>query len=486
MTEESLKQKTVKGVGWSAIDNVAHFGVGFIVSIVLARILSPEDYGLIGIVTIFTNVCNTIINSGFNSALIRKKDANEDDFSTAFIVNLVISVLLYAIIYVCSPSIAGFFGREELTSLTRVASLAMIIGALSLVQMTKLTKRIDFKTQTKITIISSILSGIVGIGMAAKGFGVWALVFQTITVQTLKTLLLFFYNRWMPRFHFSMKSFHELFGFGWKIMVSGILESVWKELYQVVVGKFYSSGTLGQYTRAKNFSQLISVNLTNVIQRVTYPVLSNIQDDKQRMTVAYRKVIRITMFVSFACMFMMGAVSEPFIYCLIGPKWQEASTYLPLICFTGALYPLQAINLNMLQVQGRSDLFLYLEIIKKMILLAPLFIGAYIGIMPMLYANIVTSIISYFLNSHYSGKLLGYSSWMQLKDISSSFFNSLATALVVYCLKFIPISFWAILPLQIAIGAIVFIVICRLTKSTDYKELVKIIQPIIKNKLYKS
>ena len=396
MAEQSLKDKTVKGVAWSGIDNVAQMGVTFIVGIVLARLLSPDDFGLIGIIAIFTAVCNAIINGGFTTALIRKKDATDDDYNTAFIVNLGLSLLLYALIFIGTPFIAQFFGRDELIDLTRVSSLSMIVGALALVQQTRLTKRIDFKSQTKITIAASVSSGVVGIILALVGFGVWALVFQQLLASILRTVLLWIVNKWVPKLQFSSKSFHELFGFGWKMMVSGILDTVWKELYQVVVGKFYSPATLGQYTRAKSFSQMFSSNLTTVIQRVTYPVLSNIQDEKERMVAAYRRIIKVTMFVTAISMFFLGAISEPLLYCLIGPKWHEAATYLPLICLTGSTYPLHAINLNMLQVQGRSDLFLGLEILKKIIGIIPLSVCVFYGVMPMLYVSIVTSVICYF------------------------------------------------------------------------------------------
>ena len=389
MAEQSLKDKTVKGVAWSGIDNVAQFSVTFIVSIVLARLLSPDDYGLIGIIAIFTAVCTSLINGGFTTALIRKKDATDDDYNTAFIVNLSVSLLLYVIIYLCSPFIADFFHREELVALTQMSSLGMIIGALALVQQTRLTKRIDFKTQTKITIIASVASGIVGIVMALMGFGVWSLVAQQLSASTLRTILLWIANKWIPKLRFSSASFQELFGFGWKMMVSGVLDTIWKELYQVVVGKFYSPATLGQYTRAKQFSQLFSSNLTMVIQRVTYPVLSNIQDEKERMISAYRRIIKVTMFVTAISMFFLGAISEPLLYCLIGPKWHEAATYLPLICISGSLYPLHAINLNMLQVQGRSDLFLGLEIIKKVITFPLLLLAIPLGVMAICFVPVV-------------------------------------------------------------------------------------------------
>lgn len=468
---DSLKNKTVKGVGWSAIDNVAQYGVTFIVSIVLARLLSPDDYGLIGLIAIFTAVCNTLINAGFTTALIRKKDATDEDYNTVFIVNLGMSLLLYGIIFFCSPLIADFFQREELVWLTRVSSLGMIIGALSLVQQTRLTKRIDFKSQTKITILASISSGIIGILLALMKFGVWALVAQTLSSQLIKTVLLWLVNKWIPQLNFSKKSFHELFGFGWKLMVSGVIDTVWKELNQFIVGTFYSPATLGQYTRAKHFSQLLSSNLTSVVQRVTYPVLSNIQDDKQRLINAYRRIIKTTMFVTAISMFFLGAISEPLLFCLIGPKWHEAATYLPLICVVGSTYPLHAVNLNMLQVQGRSDLFLGLEIIKKIIATGPLLIGAFVGIFPMLWASVIVNIIAYFMNSYYTGKLLGYSSWMQIKDVAPSYGIAAIVAFSVYFLKYLPFSNWTILPLQVILGFICFLTICQLTKNNEFLEI---------------
>lgn len=476
---ESLKNKTVKGVGWSAIDNISKYLVTFIVGIVLARLLSPDDYGLLGLIGIFTAVCDTLINAGFYSALIRKKDATEDDYNTVFIVNMTMSLVLYAVVFVCAPLIAQFFSREELTPLVRVSSLGLIINGLCLVQRCRLTKRIDFKSQTKITITASVASGVIGIVMALLGAGVWALVGQGLSSAVIRAAMLWYVNKWVPSLSFSKSSFHELFGFGWKMMVSGILDTVWKELYQLVVGKFYSPATLGQYTRAKHYSQMLSSNVTSVVQRVTFPVLSTIQDDKTRMVAAYRRMIKTTMFVTSISCFFLGAVSEPLIYCMIGAKWHEAAVYLPLICINGSTYPLHAINLNMLQVQGRSDLFLGLEVIKKIIAVGPLLIGAFVGIIPMLLASIVTNIIAYFLNSYYSGKLLGYSSWMQLKDIAPSYGVAAAIVVSVFFLKYLPLSYWIILPIQIIMGILVFFMLCRCTKIEGYNEMKNIISPVL-------
>lgn len=485
MAEESLKNKTVKGVAWSGIDNIAQFGVSFIVSIILARLLSPDDYGLLGIIAVFTAVCNAIINGGFTIALIRKKDATEDDYNTMFMVNFCLSLFFYALIFVCSPFIAFFFSRNELTLLTRVSSISLVIGAISLVQQTRLTKRIDFKSQTKITIIASVASGVIGIIMAVLDYGVWALVAQQISSQLFRTVLLWIVNKWIPKLRFSAESFKELFGFGWKMMVGSLLNTVWNELYQLVVGKFYNPATLGQYTRSNQFSQLFSSNLTQVVQRVTFPVLSSIQDDETRMLDAYRRIIKITMFITAISMFFLGAISEPLLYCLIGPKWHDAAVYLPLICISASTYPLHALNLNILEVKGRSDIFLILEIIKKIVMLGPLFIGAFIGIIPMLYANLASAIISYFLNSYYSGKLIGYSSWMQIKDFAPSYGLASIIAVSVFFMKDIPMSYWLILPVQIITGLALFFVICRTTNISEYKEVIDIVKPFI-NRIVKN
>ena len=481
MAEQGLKNKTVRGVGWSAVDNVSQYVVSFLVSIVLARLLSPDDYGLIGIIAIFTAVCTAIINGGLFDALIRKKDVTEADYNTVFIVNIVISLFLYVIIFFSSPLIASFFGREELIALTRVTSLTMVIGALAMVQQTQLRKRIDFKTQTKITLIASISSGLLGILLAVLNFGVWALVIQQLSSQLIKTVLLWVYNKWVPKLLFSLNSFKSLFGFGWKIMLVGVMESIWQNLYQVVIGKFYNPSTLGQYTRANQFSQLFSSNLTNVVQRVTFPVLSNIQDEKERLIAAYRRIIKTTMFITTVAMFAMAAVSEPLIYCLIGAKWHEASTYLPLICVTGSLFPLHAINLNMLEVQGRGGLFLGIEIIKKIVLLIPLYVGAIVGIMPMLWVSLATGIVCYFLNSYFPGKILGYSSWMQLKDIAPSYMIAIIVALPIWFFKYLPLNYWIVLPLQIIVGVIIFFAVCKITKIEEYKE----VATLFKEAVYK-
>lgn len=470
MSDTSLKEKTVKGVGWSAADAFLGQGVTFLVGIVLARILTPAEYGLIGIVTIFTTILTGIVDSGFSNALIRKQNVTGEDYNTMFFTNLITSIVLFFLLFFSAPIIAHFFNREELVSITRVMGSILIIQALSQVHNTILTKEIDFKTKTKASVYSAIISGIIGIIMAFTGFGVWALVGQLVSRQLLYTLLLWIYIHWFPSLLFSVQSFKYMWGFGWKLMLSGLLANIWNQLYQVVVGKFYSPATLGQYSRAKEYASIFSANLTTVVQRVTYPVLSEVQDDNERMVSAYRMVIKVTMFVTAVLMISLGSISEPMMYCLVGPQWNEAASYLPLICLSMSLYPLHAINLNMLQIQGRSDIYLYLEIIKKVIAIGPIFLGIFVNIYWMLLGTIITGLISFFLNSYYTGKKLGYSSWMQLRDIVPSYGIAFLIAVSVYFFKFLPISNWIILPIQICVGTIVFFLVCEKTQLEEYLE----------------
>ena len=479
INDQSLKDKTIKGTFWSAADAFLGQGVTFLVGIVLARLLSPDEYGLIGICVIFNTVLCGIVDSGFSTALIRKKDVSNEEYNTMFITNMVISVVLYVLLFFASPYVAVFFERTELTSLLRVTSLVLIFNALSITHVTILTKRIDFKTKTKASLISAIASGVIGIAMAFGGCGVWALVGQMVSKSLIYTFCLWFFNRWIPRLEFSRGSFGYMWDFGWKMLASGLLDNIWNQLYQVVVGKFYSPATLGHYTRANEYARSFSSGLTSVVQRVSYPVLAEIQDEQTRMIEAYRKILKTTMLATFVCMFGLGAISEPMVYCLIGPQWEQAATFLPLICMSMSLFPLHAINLNMLEVLGRSDIFLYLEIIKKIIAIVPICIGIFVGIYWMLIASIMTGIISYFLNSYYTGKKLGYSSWMQMRDVAPSFGITLAVAIPVYFFKFLPLSNWLILPLQLAVGVIVFIIVCKVTKNVEYSEFKGILRALV-------
>lgn len=479
---ESLKIKTVKGTFWSGLDSFASQGIMFLVGLVLARLLTPHEYGLIGYITILTAIFNSIVDSGFSSALIRKKNIRAIDYNTAFIFNIIISILLCAAMFLLARPISRFFNEPQLVQLIKAMSVIVIINGLAIIQRTNLTRNVDFKTQTKASLISSISSGIVGIGMALYGFGVWSLVGQQITRQLLNTVCLWILNKWLPRFEFSWQSFRELFNFGWKLLASGLIDTIWKQVSNMVIGKYYSTSSLGQYTRGQQFADIFSANMTSIIQRVSYPVLSSIQDERDRMKEGYRKIIKVTMFLSFVLMFGLAAIATPLLTVLIGRQWMEAAHYLQILCFSMCLYPLHAINLNMLQVQGRSDLFLKLEIIKKIIAIGPILLGIFMGIDWMLYGWIITGIISYLLNAMYSGNMIGYSIPAQVRDILPSFAIAAIMAILVYLLQFIELQPIVTLLIQLCLGTAIIISVSELFKLEEYIEIKGIVLSFIKRK----
>lgn len=472
----SLKDKTVTGVGWSAIDTVSRFGISFVVGIILARLLSPDEYGLIGILTIFINLFDVIVDGGFTNALIRKKNVTNDDYSTAFYTNLVLSILLAALLYACAKPIAHFFEREELVSLTRVMSTVVVINALAIVQKTRLTKQINFRLQTKITIVATVASGVIGISMAYMGYGVWALVAQQISNYLIVTILLWFYNQWFPKLNFSWNSFKDLWGFGWKLLVSGLLGSISDDIYHAVIGKSFAPRTLGYYSRAQQFSSLFSNNISTIVKRVSFPVLSTIQDNPIRLKSGYQRVIRVTMLPTFILMLGMAACAKPLILCLLGEKWLISAYFLQIICFTAMMNPLHALNLNAIIVVGRSDLTLKLKIMKTALAIIPITMGIVFGnIYWMIVGSVIINFFAYYLNTYYSGPLLNYPITQQIKDVLPSLGVALSMAIPVYTLSFLSIMPFVILPVQIVVGALILYVVCEKTKLPEYIEIKQII-----------
>ncbi|MDY3032358.1 MAG: lipopolysaccharide biosynthesis protein [Odoribacter sp.] len=479
---ESLKNKTIKGSFWSFTDSILGSGITFVVGLVLARILTPHEYGLIGIISIFISIFNSIVDSGFSNALIRKNDASDVDYDTVFLFNLLLSLFIFCGFYLLAPFVGEFFNEPQLVLLCRVMAIIIIINAFAIIQRTLFVKKVDFKTQTKVSLIASISSGFIGVCMALMNFGVWSLVGQQISRQFLNTLFLWIYGHWKPQFQFSISSFNELFGFGWKLLVSSLINTIWNEIYQIVIGKFYTSSVLGQYTRAQQFALLPSSNLTSVIQRVTYPVLSSIQNDVERLKQAYCRVIRVSTLITFVLMLGLAATAESLVLVLVGEQWLPSVKFLQIICFSYMLYPLHALNLNMLQVQGRSDLFLRLEIIKKIIALGPILLGVFIDIYWMLVGSIFTGFFAYYLNAYYSGPFLKYGIWQQVKDILPSLGVALTMALIVYGIGCFPWSPFLLLPLQIFAGAVITIFLCHFFKLEEYIELKNIVLSYIKKR----
>lgn len=422
---DSLKSKTVKGVVWSSIERFSTQGVQFLIMIIMARLLTPKDYGLIGMLAIFLAVAQSLIDSGFSQALIRKQNRTDVDNSTVFYFNIIVSCSLYLILFITAPFVADFYNQPELTSVMRVVCLGVILNSLAVVQRALLTVRIDFKTQAKASLSAAVISGCIGIVLAYSGFGVWSLVVQQLLNLSVNTLLLWIFSKWRPIAVFSWDSFHELFAFGSKMLASGLLDTLYRNIYPIVIGKLFSASSLGHYTRAQQFSEFPSSNITGIIQRVTYPVLCGIQDDMERLTNVYRKFLKLSAFVIFPFMMGLSAVAKPFINISLGSQWEFCGQLLQVICFAMMWYPIHSINLNLLQVKGRSDLFLRLEIIKKILGITVLCITAPFGLIVMCYGQIFNSIVALAINTYYTGKLINVGFIRQMKDLFPTILLSL-------------------------------------------------------------
>lgn len=481
----SLKQKAISGILWSSVETFTSSGMQLIFGIFLARILSPKDFGLIGMLTIFMAVSQTFIDSGFTNALIRKKDCTESDLSTVFIFNLAIGAILYGILFISASTIAVFFKEPALKGLLQVLALGLIIESLTIIQRTILTKRVDFKLQTRISVIATIISGSLGVLLAIKGFGVWSLVFMSLARQVINSILLWIWNNWKPVLVFNLEAFRELFTFGSKLLASGLLDTIYRNVYFLVIGKYFSAQELGYYTRADQFKTYPSQGITTIVSRVTYPVLSQMQDDQILLKEGYKKMIKNIMLITFVLMLGMAAIAEPMTVALVGEKWKPSVIYLQMLCFVGMLYPLHALNLNMLNVMGRSDLFLRLEVIKKLLAIPTILIGILFGIKIMIVGMFINSIISYYLNSYWSGKLINYSISEQIKDITPSFILGSVVALAVYLLGYvIHFNCYIQLIIQIILGAILTIGIGESLKMTDYLFLRQVIFEKLRSLLF--
>lgn len=423
-------------------------------------------------ITIFIALSQSFIDSGFSSALIRKKNATEVDNSTVFYFNLITGIFLFGILFLSAPAISNFFEEPQLKNLVQVLGIVLIINSLTIIQRTTLTKRIDFKLQTKISVISSVFSGIVGITMAYNGFGVWSLAFKTISQQGMNSLLLWFWNRWRPMLVFSIKSFKELFSFGSKLLLSGLIDTAYQNIYYLVIGKYFSAAQLGFYTRAQMFNDLPSKNLNTIMSRVTYPVLAQLQDEPVKLKAGYKRMIKSVMFVSMILMAGLAVIAEPLVITLIGENWRPSIIYLQLLTFVGMMYPLHALNLNMLQVQGRSDLFLRLEIIKKLLAIPIIIIGIIWGIKAMILGMWVNTIIAYFLNSYWSGRFINYPMREQIADILPGFMLAIFVGLLVFIFGYlIPVGYLLKLIIQIISGGLLAILLSEFFKFEAYIEI---------------
>lgn len=428
----SLAARTTRGVAWNFSEQIARRGLSTLVTLVLANLLSPEDFGLMAMMALFIAISGTLMESGFGEALIRRRETRPDDFNTAFFSNLALGLVAYLLLFLSAPFVAEFYEEPRLVALIRVLGLAVVINSFQVVHHALLTRRLDFKKQLTATLPAVVISGITAVVLAYWGFGVWALVGQVLIAAIFTTVFLWVATGWSPTLVVSRRAFLDMYGFGYKLFLSAFIDTLFRNAYVVVIAKAFSATAAGYYYFADRIRELVLSQLVGAIQKVTYPALANFQDDDVRLKAGYRKIIQVTTFLLFPVMCILAAIAEPLFIALLPEKWLPAVPFLQLMCLAGMLYPVHSINLNILKVKGRSDLFLYLEVFKKTIVALSLIATVRFGITGILVGQIAVSIIGYFPNSYFTNQLIGYGIREQFLDFAPGLFLSLFIAGIVY------------------------------------------------------
>jgi len=459
MKEVSIAKDTVSGIGWSAIERFSVQGINFIVQVIIARLLVPDDYGAIGMLAIFLQIAQVFIDSGFANALIQRQNCTNKDYCTVFYYNLILSTGIYCLFFLISPLVARFYDMDILTKVMRVISFTLVLNAIPIVHKTILVKRVDFKKQSFASLFSAIISGTLGIYLAFKGYGVWALCFQQISNSILQLIVYWIIVDWRPTILFSKESFNSLFSFGSKLLASSLINTIYRNLYSLVIGKAYSATDLGFYSRADQFAQFPSSNMANIITRVAFPILSRIQDDDIVLKDTYRKMIKYSSFLIFPLMFGLIAVSRPMIIVLLTDKWVPAVTLLQILCLDLMLDHITSLNLNLLYVKGRSDLALKLEIFKKTIAAIILFASIPFGIEIMCWGRVVYSVIATFLNTIYTKRLIGLSLWQQCMDFGPYVLNGALMCIILLLVNHFIDSLLVQLLLDIPVGMAIYLLL---------------------------
>jgi len=478
----TLKDKTKKGLIWSSIERFATQGIQFVFGIILARLLAPSDYGIIAMPIVFLAIAQCFIDSGFSSALVRKQDLKEEDLSTAFYFNVIVGIVCYSTLFLVSPLIADFYNTPILADLLKVTALATLFNPLCAVQQALLTRKIDFRTQAVVSVSGASVSGCLGIYMAFNGFGVWSLVCQQVGGYLIRTILLWKLSTWRPKTGWSRASFSYLWNYGSKMLAAGLLDTIYNNLYTIVIGKVFSAKELGNYTRAQHFSQLPSQNITGVLQRVTFPVLSSIQDEDGRLQKNYRKILKLSAFAIFPMMLCLSAIADPLIRILLGDKWKGCIILLQIICFAMMWYPIHAINLNLLQVKGRSDLFLRLEILKKIMGVSVLCITIPHGVVWMVGGSVITSMFCLMINTYYTGKLIHVGYFTQMRDLFPIFLVSSVMWAGIHVSTMFVTNIYLRLIVGFFVGLLLFLVLAKTFLNKELTEIFNMLPTRLRKK----
>ncbi len=475
-----IKKKSISGFKWSAIEKFSQQGIQFIIGIIIARILSPKDFGIVGMLTIFIVIGQSFVDCGFGNALVRKIDRTQRDCSTVFYFNIVIGLLIYLLLVAVSSYIGAFFDEPNLSLLLKVFAISIFFDSMIVVQMARLTASIDFRTQAIVSLISSLSSGGLGIYLAYNGYGVWSLVYQTVSYSFIRMTVIWYMTKWLPSWTFSYKSFKEMFSYGSKLLVSGLLNTIYREFTTIVIGKYYSAKDLGFYTRGRQIATVPSSNFTGILQRVTFPILAQYQNDDDRLIQVYRKYIRYTSIIIFWGLFYLLAISKPLIIILLTSKWSNSIIYLQIFCVIYLFDHITQINLNLLQVKGRSDLYLRLEIIKKFISLFLLFIFLRYSVIWICISQLIYSQIALFINTYYTGKLFNYTYIDQIRDFSKYLLGAIVACLPVFLMTYFPLNNMALIVGGFIISITLYYILLR--NDMYMRNLLQILNSKLKNR----
>lgn len=472
----ALRDKALIGFVWSFVEKASVRGVSFIIGLLLARLLSPSDYGLIGMLAILMSVSQIFIESGFSKALVQKQDRNEVDFSTVFYFNIGVAILFYFVLFCFAPIVADFYAEPSLCTILRVLAINVILGSFNIVQRARLLIKIDFKTLAQVNFISTLISGLIGVFLAYCNYGVWALVYQTLLCTCLISVLLSAFTRWCPQWVFSFRSLKSMFSFGVNLLFAGIYAVVLDNIYTIAIGKRFHASELGYYTRSTQITDVAVGTIGEILNAVTYPLFASIQSDRKRLATVYSKMLSMTAFIVFPVMTLLAVLAFPLVRLVLTDKWLSAVPLIQWLCFARILTPISVLNMNILNAIGRSDLYLKVDLMKLPVIVLTMIFTIPLGVKAVVVGNLVSTIICYFINTYYPGKLFGYGGFKQLKGYIKIILSTGCMVMVLIPVLNICTSCLEQLIVGVLLGPLIYIVVAYLGKVEDLSEIIKVIK----------